>query len=433
MLQNKLLYFFILLLLFFAVSLYSTISAGNSDSIPDSQLGQKTEQEKLVYKRTEILLAQIDVGQGRIKHAYSRLLALYGAFPESPDVLTALLNLESFMSIHLKALDRIENVAEIMPDNMTIAAIAAYIDDQRRSYVKVEERFRFLNNNREAISTLEGRLRLTPNIEIGIRTVLNYIVAKDIQRGAGAAEDLTTWRREHELYGSYEFFGGSKIRLSLFTNENRFGGGLNLQVPIMLGGAAFFADINRPVWDFTEGVLDYATVTRAGMQQFFTIRLDNRPMVRAAYNLYSIKDMRDVSESFTLFCIWRIPLRFTRRLLFFEYGLGAEYLIHLKTTRDHEKQSYYPLINREVHYATLGLRKDISTRFIAQSFFEIYLGWAYDRFGENGPQTGAVYVRQLTKDLECKLFGGYGAVTGEGATLTTGFTGNAGIHLLWKL
>lgn len=432
MFYKKLFLLLILLLFIITTSYCNLLYAVKSDTIWNENQFLQTRQERDFYIRAEMLLAQIDIGKGRVIFAYNRLLELHRAYPDISDIQTALISLESFLGLHLRALDRLESEAEKSSIDQTITAISNHINEQRRSSVRFEERLRFLNNNSETIRTLEGNIRHSPNIEIGVRTVLNYVTAEDIQRAYGDLGDFTTWRRKHELYGSYEFYSGTKLKLSLFTNERYFGGGLNLKAPLILGGADFFADLNRPVWDFTEGALDYAAVSRAGMQQFFTIRLNSRPMVRFAYNRYHVREFRNVSESFLLFGVWRIPIQVTRIPAFFEYGLSAEYLTNSKTNYNGSEHRYYPLIDREVHYATLGLRLETSTQFVAQSFFEIYLGWAYDRFGENGPQTGLVFLRQLSRDIEFKLFGGYGAVTAEGTASTTGFTVNAGVHLLWK-
>src|SRR5262249_34924810 len=113
--------------------------------------------------------------------------------------------------------------------------------------------------------------------------------------------------------------------------------------------------------------------------------------------------------SWTVNGVGRLPLYYVNNnwdhRLFAEYGLDAEYRTDEKRGIDGTGTSYlyYPLVTREVHYGTIGWHQDLVTRYIDPSYWEAFGGYAYDRFGGNGPYFGARWVQQLDFNKEFQL------------------------------
>lgn len=362
--------------------------------------------------RIEMLHAQIDLETGNQREARMRLEKLNEERPNNPQVLTALSNTEYYMGHEIKALSHIEQAQSLAPQDEEVAALQRRIVEDRRDYVMADADFQLIDDDIQIIGTLSGEKRLSRTDVAGIVLANNYVRGNGVQRADGRFGDFNGFRAAQEAYLRHAFDNGDEAKLSLFTNLDTIGGGLAYTMRYMQGNVTFFGDWHRPNWDFTEGVIDYATRDRVGVTQDFRIRPDIAPVITVAFNRYNVEDHSNVDESLTVTGVARLPLYYLdpsiKRNLFAEYGLDAEYRLNEErgittTAAGAVSYLYYPLVTREVHYATIGWHEDIDTPYIEASYWEAYGGLAADRFGGSGPYVGGRWVKQLNADSEAQL------------------------------
>lgn len=365
--------------------------------------------EKEARMRVDLLRAQIELETGNQREARMYLEKVNEEYPNKPGVLAALSNTEYYMGHNLKALDHIEQAYQLEPSDDGVRRLRDRIIDGRRDFVKADAEVQFIDDDIQFITELSGEKRLNRENVVGVVLGQNYVSSEGIRRADGRFGDFDMWRTRQEVYGRHELENGDAVRVSLYSNLDTAGAGIEYLARYFRGDISVFADYHRPNWDFTEGVQDYAVRDRVGFLQTFRIRPDIAPYISAAYNQYSVEDHSNVDQSVTVTGVARLPLYYLDasidRRLFAEYGLDAEYRLDEERGTDALGNSYlyYPLITREVHYATVGIRDEINTPYIMPSFWEAYAGFAWDRFGGNGPYIGGRWVQQLDADKEASI------------------------------
>lgn len=359
--------------------------------------------------RMEILRAQLELQTGNQSDARERLMRLNEQYPNNPGILAALSSVEWYMGYSQSALENVEKSLALSPQNEAAIKLRDKIKESRRSFAKVDVEGQLLDDDTQIIVQLHGEKRVDNKNAVGIIADNNLLSAQGVRRSNGDIGDYDAFRTRQDLYWRHDFDNGDQTRLSAYFNEKDVGVGGQYLTRYAYGDIAVDAEYHKPNWDFIEGVLDFANRDRVAYNQNFRIRNDIAPNIQVAYNRYNLDGEDDVARSVTATGVARLPLYYLDsgidRRLFMEYGLDAEYREETQRGIDGIGISYllYPLVTREVHYLTLGWRQEIENRFIDPSYWEIFGGYAYDRFGGDGPYIGGRWVEQLDANKEFQL------------------------------
>jgi tetratricopeptide (TPR) repeat protein len=360
--------------------------------------------------RLELLHAQLDLETGHQARSRDRLQAINARYPNNPQVLAALSSVEWYMGNTPQALGHVNEVLVLAPTNEDAARLRNRIQESRRGFMKVDGEIQLLDDDTQILGQLSGEVRANQNNVMGIVADHNYVMAEGVRRGeTGAVEDTNELRVRQEVYLRHELDNGDQLKASGFFNMKTVGAGIEYLKRYMRGDITVNAEYHRSNWDFVEGVLDYVNRDRIAYSQNFRIRPDIAPSVTVGYNRYNLEDVEDVDRSVTVGATMRLPLYYVgSRIdprLFAEYGLDAEYPMDVQHNTDPSGQDYryYPLVTREVHYGTVGWRQEIPTDLIEASYWEAFGGYAYDRFGGNGPYLGGRWIQQVGLNKEFQL------------------------------
>lgn len=359
--------------------------------------------------RIEILRAQLELQTGNQSDARDRLERLNQQYPNNPGILAALASVEWYIGNATKASEHVEQSIALNPRNENVLRLRDRIKEVRRSFVKVDVEGQLLDDDVQTIGQVHAEQRVSPSDAIGIIADNNYLMAEGVRRSNGDIGDYNAFRARQDIYWRHDYENGDQTRLSGYFNMEDVGAGGQYLTRYAYGDIAIDAEYHKPNWDFIEGVLDYANRDRIAYNQSIRFRNDIAPAFQVAYNRYNIQDEDDVARSITATGVARLPLYYLDsdidRRLFMEYGLDAEYREETERAVDFQGISYllYPLVTREVHYLTMGWREPIDTGFIDPSFWELFGGYAYDRFGGNGPYIGGRWTQQLDANKEFQL------------------------------
>lgn len=359
--------------------------------------------------RIEILRAQLELQTGHQSAARDRLEALNQQYPNNAGILAALASVEWYIGNGVKSSEYVEQSLALNPRNENVLRLRDRIKEAKRSFVKVDVEGQLLDDDAQTIAQVHAEQRVSPTDAIGIIADNNFLIAEGVRRSNGDIGDYNAFRTRQDIYWRHELDNGDLARLSGYFNAEDVGVGGQYLTRYAYGDIAVDAEYHKPNWDFIEGVLDFANRDRVAYNQNIRFRNDIAPSFQVAYNRYNIQDEDDVARSITVTGVARLPLYHLDsgidRRLFTEYGLDAEYRQETERRNDFQGVSYllYPLVTREVHYLTVGWREPIDTGFIDPSFWELFGGYAYDRFGGNGPYIGGRWTQQLDANKEFQL------------------------------
>lgn len=361
--------------------------------------------------RLEMLRAQLELETGNQSAARKRLEALNEQHPNNPQILAALASVEWYMGHNTSARRHINQSLVLAPNNQDAIRLRDSMHESQRGFVKVDGEVQLLDDDTQIVGQVHGETRIDGRNAVGIIADNNYVMAEDVRRGErGNIEDKNAFLTRQEIYWRNDLDNGDQVKVSGYYNQDTLGAGAEYMLRYFQGDIGLVGEYHRPNWDFVEGVLDRATRDRVAYWQTVRLKTDIAPWFLVAYNNYNTEFANDVAQSVTVTGQVRLPLYYIGqtidRRLFAEYGLDAEYRTETDRGTTAFGQSYllYPLVTREVHYATLGWRQNLSTRFIDPSYWEVFGGWAYDRIGGgNGPYLGGRWVQQIDMDKEFQL------------------------------
>ncbi len=388
-----------------------TITGTMADAKPKKMVrgARKQSDDEEGAMRMAMLKSQLDLATGSQSEARDRLLELNERYPNNPNVLASLASVEWYMGYAVKAKEHITQSLALAPRNEDALKLLAQINENRRSFVKLDGEVQVLDDDVQAIAQVHGEKRVDNQNALGIVADNNYLMTNGVRRSNGDVGDYDAFRTRQEIYWRHDFDYGDQAKLSGYFNQKDVGVGGQYVARYAYGDINVDAEYHRPNWDFIEGALDYANRDRIAYGQNFRIRNDIAPNVLVAYNRYNVDGEDDVARSWTVTGVARLPLYYLDsgidRRLFTEYGLDAEYRTATERGIDGIGNSYllYPLVTREVHYLTIGWRQELQTAFIDPSYWELFGGYAYDRFGGNGPYIDGRWVQQLDANTEFQL------------------------------
>lgn len=387
-----------------------TPTADEYSQIVATPIATQTPQDRLEEQqqlRLQMLYARLELESGQTEQARSRMEAIRPHFGNDPAFLGYAANVENAAGNWPRAMSLIADAQQLQPDNEDIERLYRDMSREYGQEVKLDHTWRGLANNNEHITTLSGRLRPTHNTELGAILQNNDIDAEGVRHtNTGNIDDFDASRQRAELYGAYYFDNGDAARASLFSNNDTLGGGVSYSFNNALGRTEAVAEYKRPYWDFTQAAVDDATRNKIGANHI--ARIDDRTYLTGGVSLnqYNSSLGNNIASS------TRVELYAARQVydgipkLSLGYGFDGEYFMDRDTRLSATGENYrtLPFVSREIHYPFVKLHDDIDEK----TYAELTTGWAFDRYGGNGPQASGQVTHQLTEEVEAELRASYG-------------------------
>lgn len=401
------------------------------DQVVNPQIQQQRDQDL----RLQMLYAQIEQQNGQTEAAQKRLAILQQYYPNNPQLLTYAAGIQSSAGNTSDALALLDRAQSLDPYNEGIADMRSGVGRSyvARNFVKADYEHRTIGDNNEDIGTLSGAARVADNVEVGFNAQHNWIDADILRRGTdGQIGSYKSERDRGEIYAALLLDGGARAQASLYANNDTVGAGVGYDFNNALGRTGLFAEYHRPYWDFTEAVYEHATRDRVGARHSAQLNPTLSLGVETALNRYNTKVDDDVAQSglFRLALIQRLQEKTaTQPYLGIGYAFDGEYMIGDRTARNTavSQGDYYllPIRTREVHFLSGILQHDLTPT----THINLVGGWAYDRFGGNGPQIEGRLTQDITDDVEVGVRGLYGLSRNSG---NSDDATNVGAHLMYK-
>lgn len=393
------------------------------------QLSPQAEFDRLQELRLQMLYARIEQETGQPDRARQRLAALQNYYPNDPQVLSYAANVETAAGNTPGAIELLEKLQAIQPENQDIGRMVRDLRKQSRTnYVKLDHEYRSYGDNDEQITTLSGVARVSDRFEVGMNLKNDEMETYQIRRASdGRVGNYETSRQQAELFGNYYYNDGSRLRISGFTNNDTPGAGLYYAFNNPLGGRTeLMAEFHRPYWDFVEAVYEHANRDQIGIRHNAMINPTLSAGIEASLNRYNMKLEDDVAKS------GLIRASVAQRVnespyMSVGYGFDGEYMIGDRTLRnDAFNNEYYlfPLRSREVHFVSGTIMGDITPT----THGLVVAGYAVDRFGSDSPVIEGRLTEDLTDNVEAGIRARYGVQSNDTANNVT----HIGGHIQYK-
>lgn len=397
-------------------------------------LNPQLEMQREQDLRLQLLYAQIEHQNGQDDAAERRIAALQQYYPNNPQLLTYAASLQSSAGNSADAVRLLNQAQNLAPENEDIIAIRNNVGKQGlNNFIKADYEHRSIGNSNEQIATLSGAVRATNNVELGFNYQHDWLNAKGVRRGRdGRIGSYNTERDRGELYAAWLMERGARAQASVYGNEDTAGAGLSYDFNNDLGRSGIFAEYHRPYWDFVEAVLEQTTRDRVGLRHYAQLNPTLSMGIETSLNRYNTREDDDVAKSglFRLSLVQRLQEQTADQpYLGIGYGFDGEYMMGDRTSRSTAVSggSYYllPIRTREVHFLSGIVQHDLTPSTHAT----LVGGWAWDRFGGNGPQVEGRLNQDITDTVEAGVRARYGLDRNSGydddAT-------NVGAHLMYK-
>lgn len=349
-------------------------------------------------QRLALLEAQLLARTGHLTEARNRLEALRTAMSGSAEPLAGLAGVEQQAGRWRRAVELYRQAAALSPDNPALAATADAIERSEASRVRFDVDYRRARGGvlTSPVDLTIGEVSGYQHVgeawrvgavidSVGVRTRL-------VRRSDGTIEPFSGWRERAELFAQHDGLDGTVSVGSLFAKEHALGIGVLRRIPDDRGSTLLRIEYRRPNWDYTEGLINGATRDRvAGARtQRFSTRVTGR--LELGYNRYGIRGKDDIARTTTFTAELRLGSLGGVPGLTAAYTVDGEYVDRRRAQRAPTDESFFPLpiVNREVHVATLGYARSVGDRWSGRSAtFDSYGGYGVDRYGRGGPLAAA--------------------------------------------
>lgn len=381
------------------------------------------QQTKLRY---ELLTARIDLETGHVYDATTRLNALLPNYKNDAQLLGFVANAENYGGNWPRAQQLLQEARELAPENEDLARLDRDMRRLNAPNIKLDYDWVKRGSSQEHLTGLSGFTNVTDHIQVGGLLQNDHIRARNVRRADGRVGNFTGEREQAELYALYHDENGIRGKLSFYANNNTAGLGGAFSFLNPLGETTLSAELDKPYWDFVEGVLDDATRDRLALAH--TIKPTTRLTITGtpSYNVYNVDGKRNVisTAGADLDVVYR--LRDEQPFLAVAYGLGAEYALNQKKGFDNlgNYTPLFPLRSTEIHFVSLNMGYDFS----ADTYGEMLVGYGYDRLGGNGPSVEGKLSHELNDNLDIQLRAFYGVDNSS----TDDSISRIGCYVRWK-
>jgi hypothetical protein len=377
-----------------SLTLQLTRGAGNATGDSSAQVDNLTGSRRL-----ELLRAQLLMREGQMPLARKRLEALRAAMPDSPEPVAGLAALEFEVGRWRRSLDLYREADRMRGGDMALQSSIEMIERLRGGSVRINaERRRSRGGELTSPVTvdlvgLEASHRIDAAWQWGVDAEAADVDTAAVRRVNGVVQTFSGRRGRVGAFARHDNLDGTVHTLSLFGGDST-GLGLHRRQVDDRGATSVGLEARRSNWDYVEALIDRIWRDRlsVGRSQRLGANVSARAEVGA--NRYGLSGDGDVARSTSLAVELRLDSLGGVDGLSAAYALDAEYIGHLdaRTTSTAVTYRPLPLLDREVHSATLGYTRARGSRD-GQGMLTVdgQVGVGKDRYGRSGA-LGAVAI-----------------------------------------
>lgn len=366
-------------------SLSATRSGASVDIIArPAPVAASNELAAQTHLRMQLLASRVDLETGNEKAALKRLNALSPAYLRDAQLMAYTANVENYVGRWRRASTLLADAQKLTPDNEDIAQLKRVIDRQHGQHVKADYEWKQTGKTTENIPTLSGFAYVQPFTRVGFKAQNNRIHAKNITNSGGMVGDFKDDKQRGELYVQNDREDGSHLKGSLYANNDTIGAGGEYGFYHAFGRSVIELDYHKPFWEFPQAVLADASRDRFGIRHEKRLTKTVFLTGNAGYNLYNVDVEDNVQQTINLnFSLIKNLYAVEGKYFSLSYGFDGEYTLSndKRTTTGGVTYDPFDMPNREVHSLNaLGRYEWGENTLLGGS-----AGWAFDRYGGNGP------------------------------------------------
>lgn len=343
--------------------------------------------EALGQRRLALLRAQWFAATGAGAAELRTLTALAQDAPDDARVLTALGATERRIGWRRRATTTVERALAADRADPEARRLLADMRADRAPRARVDFEHKDVEGEWQATSQRsDGTRALSESLQIGGRLELLRFDARRVRRPSGAIAPLQRTLQRGEAWLDFDSRGGPTWSASLFGAASGPGAGAGLVVPRPSGRWHVQAEVNRPYWEFVEGLADGGTRDRVAVERRQRLGRRADAWVVASANRYAIDDganARTVNLSGGVI----VAVRQEAPFVAVSYGLDMESLRGVTQRTDLAGATFapVPVVSREIHVPGVQVRQAAGKALS----LDLYAGYAIDRLGGRGLVTEA--------------------------------------------
>lgn len=406
-----------------------TLSASTASPAPETGGGGAVA-DPIEVQKARLLSESGEAGAAR--DAFGRLIA---AHPRDAALRRAAGDAEMRAGNPADALSHYDAAMALSPDDASLRAARAQALRDIGSFIRGGTDWQFVEDaDTQVQSDIEGRIHLGGGVAIAFEGESRSVEDDEVQvpeDGSLEAYDETRQRGEVALVYARD---GFEVRAGATGQMGGDGGSEVGAVAALLRRTSddeveLRATWREPWWETTSGiryngVRDGASLTYA---RRITPSLSANVGLRVAR--YGIDGDDDLARTWGFSAGLRKSWRAGRDTeISLGYGVDGDYVIARETRVDGFLQPYYPIDidDSETHALDLSLGTMLAPGLRADA----YAGFAYDRFGSNGPFGGLALTWSPTDNVDLTLSASHSAVSGRSGE--EGAVTRAGASLTWR-
>jgi hypothetical protein len=350
-------------------------------------------------RRLELLRAQLLLRERQMPLARQRLEALRAAMPDSPEPVAGLAALEFEVGRWRRSLELYREADRMSGGDMALQSRIQMIERLRGGSVRINaERRRSRGGELTSPVTLdlvglEVSHRIDEAWQWGIDADAADVDTAAVRRVDGVVQAFSGRRERAGAFARRDSLDGTVHTLSLFGGDSTGLGLLRRQVDDR-GATSVVLEAHRSNWDYVEALIDRIWRDRLAVGRSQRLGANISARAEVGVNRYGLSGDGDVARSTSLAVEMRLDSLGGIDGLSAAYVLDAEYIGHLdaRTTSTAVTYRPLPLLDREVHSATLGYTRASGSRN-GQGMLTVdgQVGVGKDRYGRSGA-LGAVAV-----------------------------------------
>lgn len=352
------------------------------------------------HLRIELLKAEIMLGKGDYTQALAKYKALEIEYPENPYPLIGQASINNYQGFWENALQKLDKAQTIEPDNRDVARVRKRIFDLKRTQLTAGIEYRSTNDIESGpVSVLRGHKLLDNYDKVGFNYEHFFYEVENAVRMNGVIGDYRSNAFLAELYYHHNLANNHRVEASVHGSRSGAGGSLAYVLPGVTGGPLkFFGEYNKPFWFLGQGMVNDSARDRAGFIQQLLLSNQWFGNIGATVNRYTYDGNEEVAKSIGVngSLGYRFA-QFTQPDVSIIYGFDGDYLFDEDVSRTVGGLTFqpFPIQKREIHTLALNLRDDTMEDF----WWELYGGYAYDRFGGRGVIAGGELNYLFTERL----------------------------------
>lgn len=407
---------------------------------PEIKRAQSDQDEERAAEQDLRHLQSVLILKKKKFEAHSELSGLLKKFPEDPQLMVDLAEVEDRLGRWQESLRLYNEALRFQPRDRDILASKSYLEEQFGPQVRFNQYYRDTTNEEiQWVSQATVRQNLYQHYTLGLN--YEYRVLDDNLARPRLNGTFQTFEGNRQQWGVFleRAHGFGHTRFTLLGQQDEPGVALKHVRPLPVGELFLRGVYNEPYWDYLEGITNEGTANRFQVKWIYE---GHSPLVGRFkgqsnftgslginLNRYGVEDNDTVADSIEVLVELRYHLARFFPGLSIGYNLNTEY-VNLKDTRiDVAGSSFNPIPIQNLQNQAWDI--SLSQTLLDNYRFDLSTGYNYDdRVNSNGPFVFFDLVYDTFSNFEAGLNIEFNQETQRGTDNT--FT-QWGAFLLWKL